>query len=69
MNATDVLIAIYKNKVDAVANAQVMQGNGYDVSPILEVSDSVSWSNFTTQPNVFDDANMPAWVVIGRRPI
>jgi len=67
MNAKEVSIAVYNSKVDALANAQSMHDNGFEVSPVFEVSDAISWNNFTSQPQTLDDANTPAWVVIGRR--
>lgn len=67
MSAKEVSIAVYDNKVDALANAQNMSDNGFEVSPVLEVSDAINWNNFTARPAVTDDANTPAWMVIGRR--
>lgn len=67
MNAKEVSIAVYSNQVDALANATNMRNNGFEVSPVLQVTDSISWDNFTAQPSKFENANTPAWVVIGRR--
>ena len=67
MSSKEVSIAVYGNKVDAFANAENMKNNGFDVSPVLQVTDAINWNNFTAQPAVVDDANVPAWVVIGRR--
>ena len=67
MNANDVSIAVYRTQVDAVANAQTMRNNGFEVSPVLEVSNILSWNDFTVTPAKQEDASTPAWVVIGRR--
>jgi hypothetical protein len=67
MKANDVSIAVYSSELEALKNARIMESNGFEVSPVLEVSYAISWNNFTVQPQKLDDANVPAWLVIGRR--
>lgn len=67
MGANEVSIAVYRSEMAALTNAKIMERNGFEVLPVLEVSASISWNNFTVQPQILDDANVPAWVVIARR--
>lgn len=67
MSTQEVSIAVYPNKVAALANAQSMRNNGFEVAEVMQVTDALSWDDFTVTPARSEGANTPGWLVIGRR--
>lgn len=63
-----VSIRIYKKQTEAVAAAENMQTQGFAVEPVVKVTDSINWNDHTATPAIGQDATVPAWLVIGRKP-
>lgn len=67
MTANDLSIFAFPTRSDAEAQAQMLRNGGFEVSEILQLTQGVNWGNETVTPSVQDSANVPAWVVIGRK--
>ena len=63
----DISVRVFTDRIEAEAQAQFMRDNGFTVPRISEATETCNWSNPTKPAPVVDDANVPCWVVIGRR--